>query len=62
MNDRIRCPYCGSTAQTKLIKSVKWQDRNLCRITDHYECGCGCSFNRKYQLYDIEIEKLGKNS
>ena len=58
----IKCPICGSTAQVKLTNYFNWECRGSCGITEYYKCGCGCTFNRKYQLYDIEIEKEHKNA
>ena len=56
----VRCPSCGSAAQVKQAEQINWEARGLVGITEHYKCGCGCDFNRKYQLFDIEIERIKK--
>ena len=56
----VKCPNCGSSAQVKKVDRFNWRARGLVGITEHFQCGCGCRFNRKYQLYDIEIEKIEK--
>ena len=54
----VRCPNCGSTAQVKKVDQCNWKARGFEGITENFKCGCGCHFNRKYQLYDIEIEQI----
>ena len=43
----IKCPHCGSTAQTKRIS-----DPIISKKTNHlligYKCGCGCHFEVEY--------------
>ena len=56
----IRCPNCGSSAQVKKIEQCNWEARGFVGVTEHFKCGCGCRFNRKYQLFDIEIEEVEK--
>lgn len=40
----IKCAYCGSTAQIKLIKTEETQNS----IFKTYECGCGCKMVETY--------------
>ena len=52
----IKCPACGSTAQTKKVSSYSWQLTDLTKgKTDNYVCGCGCFFSAKYKLEKIEV-------
>lgn len=43
----IKCPYCGSTAQVKVIG--KYFSKMCQSDITEYQCGCGCFF---------EIEKM----
>lgn len=40
----IKCEFCGSTAQIKLIKTEETQNS----IFKTYECGCGCKMVETY--------------
>lgn len=48
VNNRVHCPYCGSTAQVKRVGSPKISDNGLV-LTDRLECGCGCHFTHDYK-------------
>jgi hypothetical protein len=53
----IKCPHCGSTAQPKLNTPPSVYGTGLV-ITTH-KCGCGCVFERRYQLTEIRIVTKG---
>ena len=57
----IKCPWCGSSAQTKFISTHESEFRGYVDIIQRYECGCGCVFDRKFNLYDISIVKVEKS-
>ena len=47
MNDNIKCPTCGSTAQVRRVNEVTLTvDKRIVKI--HYVCGCGCKFRNEY--------------
>lgn len=47
MNDNIKCPVCGSTAQVRRVNEVTLTiDKRIVKI--HYVCGCGCKFRNEY--------------
>ena len=39
-----KCPYCGSTAQIKMIGTNFVEDGWEITLYRHYECGCGYCF------------------
>lgn len=49
----IKCPYCGSTAQVKLV----WEDRSSydTEKIKEFECGCGCHFEAIFTLTKTKI-------
>ena len=57
----IKCPWCGSSAQTKLMNIHESEIKDRIYIIQRYECGCGCVFDRKFTLYDISIIKVEKS-
>lgn len=57
----IKCPWCGSSAQIKFINTQENEFRGCIDIIQRYECGCGCVFDRKFNLYDISIVKVEKS-
>lgn len=57
----IKCPWCGSSAQVKLITTHESGVKEHAYITQRYECGCGCVFDRKFSLYAISIVKVEKS-
>ena len=40
----IKCPYCGSTAQVKLLRTDYQENGWTITRVDAYQCGCGCQF------------------
>lgn len=47
MNENIKCPTCGSTAQVRRVNEVTLTiDKRIVKI--HYVCGCGCKFRNEY--------------
>ena len=49
MNDNIKCPTCGSTAQVRRVNEVTLTvDKRIVKI--HYVCGCGCKFRNEYHF------------
>ena len=57
----IKCPWCGSTTQPKLINTHEAEFKGHIDIIQRYECGCSCVFDRKFALYDIFIVKVEKS-
>lgn len=57
----IKCPWCGSSAQTRLINTHESECKGHIYIVQRYECGCGCVFDHKFTLYDIFIVKVEKS-
>ena len=57
----IKCPWCGSSAQTKLMNTHESEFKGHIDIIQRYECGCGCVFDRKFTLYDVSIIKVEKS-
>jgi len=53
MNERIKCPNCGSTAQVELI----YADSDPIEKADDYACGCGCIFTVYYTISSIDIQE-----
>lgn len=41
----MKCPYCGSTAQPRLVKDSP---------NDFWICGCGAKWNLAYDLQTVE--------
>jgi hypothetical protein len=54
----VRCPNCGSTAQIKINTPPSVYENRLV-ITMH-KCGCGCVFERRYELSEIKIVTKGE--
>ena len=49
----VVCPNCGSTAQPKLNTPPSVYKKGELIITTH-KCGCGCVFERHYQIAKIK--------
>ena len=58
---KTKCPWCGSSAQTKLMNTYESEVKGHIHIVQKYKCGCGCVFDRKFNLYDISIIKVEKS-
>ena len=57
MNDPlIKCPNCGSTAQSELVYMDPTSNRK--EKKDDYICGCGCRFTARYLLVETEILEI----
>ena len=52
MNDTIKCPYCGSSAQVRI--SIKDSPYNV-EMKNVYNCGCGCEFIVTFKAKDYKI-------
>ena len=48
----IKCPNCGSTAQTTLMDRYHYDEG---KIAEEYECGCGCYFEAIFTLAETKI-------
>ena len=57
----IKCPWCGSSAQTKLMNVYESEFKGFIDIIQRCKCGCGCMFDRRFALYDISIIKAEKS-
>ncbi len=44
----IKCPHCGSTAQTKLV-CIPTISPNALYLTEGWECGCGAHYSVEYE-------------
>ena len=53
MSMSIKCPRCGSTAQTEFM----WEetDKYADDFKREYECGCGCTFIVSFKAVKTEI-------
>lgn len=53
---RVKCPNCGSGAQTRLI----WEDatRYSTELIREYRCGCGCTFRAIFEVKETNILKI----
>ena len=53
MEQRIKCPNCGSTAQIELV----WEDRSSYSTTKtkEYVCDCGCHFEVIFEAKETNI-------
>jgi hypothetical protein len=54
MNEKIKCPNCGSTAQVEVIYH---DDSYSTERTDEYACGCDCVFSVTYTVSSIDIQE-----
>ena len=60
MTGRIKCPWCGSTAQVELL----WEDRDgySTKTQREYGCKCGCEFEVTFtQTHTALIKEGNKN-
>ncbi len=53
---RIKCPYCGSSAQAELVYFDSTSNRK--DKVDEYICGCGCRFTARFALIQTEILEI----
>lgn len=53
---RIRCPNCGSSAQSELVYLDSTSNRK--DKTDEYICGCGCRFSAHFALIQTDILEI----
>lgn len=53
----IKCPKCGSTAQSKIINSEDYIWQNEVSIIITYKCGCGKMFTTR-EVFKRENEEI----
>lgn len=58
----VKCPNCGSTAQTKLLFTEYNEDKLGIELVRTYICGCGCTYTGtsyyQFQECDEVIEVI----
>lgn len=60
----MRCPNCGSSAQSKVVSTEYHEDGWDIEVVRHYVCGCGekfigISYYRSDGCEIVKIEKEG---
>ena len=64
----VRCPYCGSTAQVKVVSTEYNEDGWDIEVVRTYKCGCSQMFTgtsyfhcpEAYEIIEPLPEKLGE--
>lgn len=54
----VKCPNCGSSAQIKVLVGDNLNNiwvGSMGFVTQHFICGCGCEFIRRYSLTEEKI-------